>query len=263
MWIVSSEDRVVQTEFEINSQIFQLVTENGNKADVYESKEFGKVYLFNNGDLLLESLSFIYAEALAHISVCSHYNPKNILLVGSPTSLVALELSKYKHADITFIPLDGELLLNMDRFGIGKNICERIKNIKIVANIDSSEKFDVIIYDGKYDSRCRELVKNHLQKDGLALFGLYDLVMDREKNTEIFKEIYNDAIIIAPLYLHYNPAYPKSYCILSKIYHPVADMNVQRSEMLEGVSYYSRYIHQSCFEIPKFVLQKYSSLLKQ
>ncbi len=263
MWIVSSEDKVFQTEFQINSQIYNLTTENGNRIDVFDSKEFNKVFLINNKEVVLDSLSFIYAETLSHLPVCSHHNPKKILLVGSSTSLVAMELAKHKNLTIDFKPLDGELLLALDNFGIGKKVCERMQNINLLSSIDSSKKYDVIIYDALFDENCKNLAQNSLSEDGLIVAGIYDLVLDKEKNGVIFEELFSYASVSIPFYLHFNPTYPKSYVLCSKKYHPVADMNFQRAEMIEGLKYYNRYIHQSCFEMPKFILQKYKGLLKQ
>jgi len=262
MWIVSSGNKVFQTEFEIGSQIFNLVTENGNKLDIFESSDFGKVFVFNNKTILLESFGFIYGEALAHIPVCSHYNPKDVLLVNSPSSLVALELSKYKSINIDFKPLDGELLLALDNYGIGKGVCERQKNINLISSVASDKKYDIIIYDGIYDESVEYLGANNLKNDGLVLFGLNDLVMDNGSNVEMLQKSGNLGIVNLPFHLHCYPVFPKSYAISSKKYHPVADLNAQRADMLEGVRYYNRYIHESCFELPKFISQKYRRAIK-
>lgn len=52
------------------------------------------------------------------------------------------------------------------------------------------------------------------------------------------------------------------YIFCSKKYHPTADLQLQRADMLDGLEFYTPYIHKAMFEQPKFFSTFFNSLLK-
>ncbi|NPA50055.1 MAG: hypothetical protein GXO02_00305 [Epsilonproteobacteria bacterium] len=191
----------------------------------------------------MENLDFIKYEMLTHIPINTHKEPKSILLIESNQELKE-ELNKYK-------------LLKF----------EKIVEIKIdqLQNID--EKFDLIIINVpfKVDKTFWIEITKRLNEDGLISTLMSNLFTESQKAKEELK-------IVTPLY---NIVMPYRYdtldnklttnymLLLSKLYHPTADINLQRAELTDGFKYYNSDIAICSFSLPTFIYKEFLGIIKR
>jgi len=48
----------------------------------------------------------------------------------------------------------------------------------------------------------------------------------------------------------------------SKLYHPTADMILQRADLIDGLKYYNSDIHKASFILPNYIKQELGELYK-
>jgi spermidine synthase len=60
----------------------------------------------------------------------------------------------------------------------------------------------------------------------------------------------------------YNLGNGSTALLASKEYHPTADVILQRSDMIDGLSFYNCDIHVSAFAMPNYIRKEYLGIIK-
>jgi spermidine synthase len=60
----------------------------------------------------------------------------------------------------------------------------------------------------------------------------------------------------------YNIGNGSTAILCSKEYHPTADINLQRADMIDGLSYYNCNVHPAAFAMPNYIRKEYLGLIK-
>lgn len=158
----------------------------------------------------------INAEMLVHVALCTHKEPKNILVLN-PNDFVEQELNRHKDLDI--------------------KSCENISGVESLE--DAS--IDVIVVNSTdyFEATFIAQFSRVLREDGLIVLQTADsLIGDLGFLGNLFG--------IAMTY-----EFAGSRAILaSKKYHPTADIILQRADLIDGLSYYNAEIHLASFALP-------------
>lgn len=176
----------------------------------------------------------ISAEMLVHVPMCTHKDPKKILVLANNKE-IETQLQKYKNLTCTFVFKDFlkevESLKEASYDVVIVDIQESINAIFIaqLSRILSKEGLFV----------CKNADKKPLM---LACDNLFRIVMPyRYTTTKTFDEV----------------------VLASKHYHPTADIILQRSDLLENLQYYNTEVHLASFAMPNFERKDLSGIYKQ
>lgn len=179
--------------------------------------------------------SFIYPEMMVHVPLCTHKNPETVLLIADGTTQFANELARYKDCSVSIIKASDA----------GDAICKLEDN-----------SFDVVLSEGSSDAVLLAHIARVSKEDALISI-VHPSLDDIEANTAIMKALGKDFKIIMP----YN-AGENTLLLASKEYHPTADIILQRSDLLEGHSYYNCDIHPAAFATGNNVRKAYLGVIR-
>ncbi|MEW5831725.1 MAG: spermidine synthase [Campylobacterota bacterium] len=181
--------------------------------------------------------TFIYPEMMVHVPMCTHKNPKSVLVSSDKADLLGSELARYRDVEAVYAS-NAQLL---DTF---RNAAEG--------------SADVVILDALCDDAAALAHLNRVLKDdGLCVLRHPDMD-ELEANTKLMQILGNYFKIIMP----YTVGDGTTLLLCSKEYHPTADLILQRSDLLEGQSYYNCDIHTAAFAMPQYIRKNYLGIIR-
>ncbi len=249
------------------------------KIEVYNSKEFGKVLVIDGHGMLCEKDEFIYHEMMAHIPVCTHKEPKKVLIIGGGDGGVAKEVLKHPQIQVDMVEIDEEVVnISKEYFGkIGDWNNPRL-NLIIGDGIefvrDAKDKsYDIVLVDstdpegpavGLFNKTFYAHVNRILKDDGLVVAQGESWWIDMPLHKEIMGVIGEFFKIVMPyrFEMFMYPGCNWNFILGSKFYHPTADINLQRADLLDGLKYYNSDIHKASFVLPNYVKKELGELYK-
>jgi spermidine synthase len=178
---------------------------------------------------------FIYTEMMVHVPLCTHKNPKNILVIADDATALSEELARYKDCNVKIIDAG--------------NAIESIRE-------ESENSFDVIISETSEDIALLAHIARVSTDDGLCVVTHPNLD-DVKSNSELMRALGKDFKIIMPYH-----AGEKTLLLASKEYHPTADIILQRSDLLEGQNYYNCDVHIGSFAMGNYIRKNYLGIIK-
>ncbi len=194
----------------------------------------------------MENLHFIRDEMLVHVPVCTHADPKRILVIGGCDN-IRNELGKYSIF---------EEIVHLDAEGA-------------VASLGAlgTKNFDVaIVADDRFGGDREfwiELTKL-LDAKGLVSAPMSNLILAQERAETELKTLGAIYRIVMPYRYEREGDLVSSYMVLaSRFYHPTADLNLQRADLTDGYRYYNSDIAVAAFQTPTFVNQRYLGIIKR
>jgi len=194
----------------------------------------------------MENLHFIRDEMLVHVPVCTHADPRRILVVGGCDN-IRNELAKYSIFE-EIVHLDAEgAVASLGALGV-KNF-----DVAIVAD----ERF------GADREFWIELTKV-LDAKGLVSAPMNNLITQEEEAEAELKTLGAIYRIVMPYRYEREGDLVSSYMVLaSRFYHPTADINLQRADLTDGFRYYNSDIAVAAFQTPTFVNRRYLGIIKR
>lgn len=165
----------------------------------------------------------IYNEMLTHVAVCTHKKPENLLIVGAKDSGCLAEVAKYDGIKV-------ECSEHIESFG------DKAFDIVIV-------DLDVVQSSEFYDSVARVL-----SDDGVVVTAGGNYFEDLKSHKAILADVARNFIVAMPYRTE-----GQTLILASKVYHPTADVILQRADLLEGVEYYNSDIQIASFVKPTYI----------
>lgn len=179
------------------------------------------------------SKAFVYNEMMVHVPVCSHKSPKSLLLISDNAEGITKELSRHSGISVTQGGLDA-----------------------IGSGADNS--YDVVLIDSSaVISRATYAHLNRIVKEDGLVSCLNDSLEDEAASKEQIDALGEYFKIVMPYF-----AQGKTMILASKEYHPTADVILQRSDLIDGLSYYNCDIHTSSFAMPNYIRSAYRGIIK-
>lgn len=163
-----------------------------------------------------------FNEMMVHLPLCTHKEASNVLIIG--TADEDMKNQAAKHSKVSNIEFGDTSLLTS-------------KNEK---NIDV-----IILTDVKIDELLLANIERILKADGLIAFASKAFSKDKEELFADLELVGTKFWIAMPFKFGHNTS-----ILASKKYHPTADINLQRSDLLDGLDYYSSEIQLASFVFP-------------
>lgn len=180
--------------------------------------------------------NFSKPEMMVHTALCTNKQPQSVLVYSNDT-LVEDELKR--HRDIKHT-------LNTTA-----NILDNIRDI-------ADNSIDVLLLDTvSSDAALFAHINRVLKDDGLLVCD-HPHLDEFEANKSLMEILGNYFKIIMP----YKVGGGKTMLLCSKEYHPTADIILQRSDLLEGHSYYNCDIHTAAFAMPQYIRKQYLGIIR-
>ena len=192
-------------------------------------------------------LNFVANEMITHVPICTHADPKRILIINGDKE-IEYELDKYKFEEIINIDADNA-----------------IKKLQELGN----KKFDIAIVNDNSLTNSREFwieLTKMLDSKGVVAIKMSNII----SNPKEAKEELKVAGAIYPIVMPYryesfkDNAVAQEYLMLaSRFYHPTADINLQRADLTDGHRYYNSDIAVAAFAVPTFIYKDYLGVIKR
>ena len=163
-----------------------------------------------------------FNEMMVHLPWCTHKEASNVLIIG--TADEDMKNQAAKHSKVSNIEFGDTSLLTS-------------KNEK---NIDV-----IILTDVKIDELLLANIDRILKDDGLIAFASEAFSRNKEQLFADLELVGTKFWIAMPFKFGHNTS-----ILASKKYHPTADINLQRSDLLDGLDYYSSEIQLASFVFP-------------
>lgn len=183
---------------------------------------------------IIKMRDFIYAEMMVHVPMCTSKEAKDILIISDKAELLAAEVARHKEA-------------NLKVAGCSLN---EISSLGDAA-------YDVVISEMGDDATLFSQINRVLKRDG-QFVTTHPSLDNVEANKNIMRTLGKYFKIIMP----YNIGNGTTALLASKEYHPTADINLQRADMLDGLSYYNCDIHSAAFAMGNYIRKEYLGIIK-
>jgi spermidine synthase len=181
----------------------------------------------------INNKKFSFNEMMVHVPLCTHKDPKKVLVVASVDEDFKDEMSKHT-VDAQYLNL------------------EQLKS-------KNDQEFDIIILgDDNIDDMLMANINKILNNDGIVAM----ITASYHKNEQKLKD---DLVLLGKSFWIVMPySFGHTYAILaSKKYHPTADINLQRSDLLDDLNYYSTEVHHASFVFPAYIHKGLTNIAKR
>ncbi|NOQ32369.1 MAG: spermidine synthase [Helicobacteraceae bacterium] len=180
---------------------------------------------------------FIYPEMMTHIGVCSHKNPKSVLLVSDNSELIEAELDRHNIEKVEVVTAQVALEIIKEK---------------------SDNSCDLVLLDLQMaDPALLAHVNRVLNDDGMLVTG-HTSLDNIEDNKSLIQILGNYFKIVMP----FNVGNNSTLLLASKEYHPTADVILQRTDLINGLKYYNCDIHIAAFAMGNYVRKEYLGIIK-
>ena len=250
--------------------VLEKVKSPFQEISVVNSPAFGKI-LVNDGIVMLtEADEAGYHEMIAHVPLCTHHKPEEVLVIGGGDGGTVREI--LKHSDVKRVDVCeiDEQVVEVCRRHF-PNMANSFDNDKVHLYYQDGAQFlttqknhyDVVIVDSTdpvgpgitlFTEQFYQSISHSLKEDGIAVSQMESIFWHGKfiQNTFLFlKRIFP----IARYYFTMIPTYPSGmigFSLCSKKYHPVEDFRPEKVEKLAALKYYHAKLHKAAFILPAF-----------
>nr|WP_321267187.1 spermidine synthase [uncultured Sulfurimonas sp.] len=177
---------------------------------------------------------FIYSEMLVHVPMCTNKNPQNVLIVSDNVDQLAKEMLKYRDINTQAIECSLDAIRNLE-----------------------DAKFDIVICEMNSDAALLAHLSRILKEDG-QLCMTHPSLDEVQANKSIMQIMGNYFKVVMP----YNLGNGSTALLASKEYHPTADINLHRADMLDGNEFYNCDVHVASFAMGNYIRKEYLGIIK-
>ena len=237
---------------------------------VVNSPTSGKILLNDGIIMLTEADEAGYHEMIAHVPLCVHPAPKEILVIGGGDGGTVREIIKHLQVNkVEVCEIDKKVI----------EVCQRhfpqlagsFDDQRVYLHFQDGAQFlaskenqyDVIIVDSSdpigpgtslFTAQFYQSIFRSLKEDGIAVSQLESIFWHADFIQSVFQFI-KKIFPIATYYYTMVPTYPSgmigfSFC--SKKYHPLLDFLPERAKELPDLKYYHTDLHRAAFVLPAF-----------
>lgn len=275
LWFTENHTDNVRFSIKIEKQLISKKS-TYQQIDIFETKEFGKVFALDGYIMLTEKDEFIYHEMITHVPMAVHPGVENVLVIGAGDGGTIRELTRYdsiKHIDM--VEIDSEVV----------EVCKEY--LPSTACKLDDERVHIHYQDGLRFVRTKENEYDLIIVDSTDPFGPGEGLFTKEFYGNCFKALKEDGILInqhespfygndakaakqthkkiasvfpiSLVYQFHMPTYPSGHWLFgfaSKKYHPLKDIRYDEWNAL-GIKtkYYNTSLHAGAFAVPNYVIE--------
>ncbi len=182
----------------------------------------------------LENENYAFNEMMVHVPLCSHKEPKNILVVGNIDEDFKNELGKHSLENVEYG--DSSIITSKDE-----------KNIDIILVTDSNVSAELLAN-----------IDRILKDDGILSFKSTSYSQNNENLANDLTLVGSKFWIAMPFKFGHTTS-----ILASKKYHPTADIILQVSDLLDDLNYYSTEVHDASFVFPANIHRALTGIAKR
>ncbi len=260
MWMTSEVTRSFQNQYAITNKFADY---KGKTIDIelFNTEALQQIALINfkNDEkeavrqvVMTQRYNFIESEMLAYIPYCVATNPKRVLICGTLNAAIASRFAQHDMS-VDMVVGDKEALYTLSGF------IPKFKEIQENANIAFYERFmdikqvgyDIIIHASSPKLHEFEALKKMANEKFICVFGLANCYLEPSLALDTLAFGMNFGHVMMPFML--PTLTPSFYAFLSNYAHPLADLQLQKSDMLDNLQCYNANLHTSVFRLPTFL----------
>ncbi|BEG57948.1 Spermidine synthase SpeE [Helicobacter sp. NHP21005] len=215
------------------------------------------------GGLLLQDFPHLEAELLAHIAACTHPKPQEALILGGFNTEIAFELLRHENLKVDFVQEEGALLEGLKDFLPHLSVLQTHPHFKQYPKILDLEvkKYDLIFSLNTPNAHQIDGLQRMLGTEGILIATTPSPLLEPQAFKQSVQELAPHFSVLMPFSSPYAPL-SMHYLFASKAAHPLADLILQRVDMLEGLRHYNEEIHTAAFAQPQRLHQDHLGLFK-
>lgn len=178
--------------------------------------------------------NFIYAEMMVHVPMCTSKEAKDVLIISDDAEILGTEVARYNDTNLKIIKC----------------------SLNEISSLNNSN-YDIVISEMSTEDALFSHVNRILKDDGVFV-TTHASLDDTQTNKNMMTTLAKYFKIIMP----YNIGDGSTALLCSKEYHPTADINLQRADMIDGLSYYNSDIHPAAFAMGNYIRKEYLGIIK-
>ena len=232
-------------------------------ADTYE---YGRVLMLDGAYQLTERDEFTYSEMMAHVPMCAHRNPENVLIIGGGDGAIMREVLKHECVKkCTLIDIDERVIECSKKYlpFAGCAFSDDRADVKCMDAMkyirETGERYDVVIIDstdpvdfaaGLFRSDFYADVKRVMNPEAMMSELTESPFTDRDLMVQAISEM-RKVFPVVKMYWGVVPTYPSGMWT-----YGLASMRDDPSEPVRTVTpakYYTKEIHRASFILPPFL----------
>lgn len=200
--------------------------------------------MFLSKEICMKFLHTIQDEMLVHVPLCVHAEPSRVVVICHGDD-IAMQIAKHKDIKEIIHLAPQEAIAKLTQM--------------------TPESVDIVIIGsavGRKDKIFWGLVNRVLTQKGLAVSTASSLLVlpdEAKEELEVTSELFR---IVMPYRFEGDKGQTNYALLVSKFYHPTADINLQRADLTDGFDYYNSDIAIAAFAMPTMVRKKFLNLIK-
>ncbi len=233
---------------------------------IADTNEYGRVLMLDGAYQLTEKDEFTYSEMMAHVPLCAHRNPGNVLIIGGGDGAIMREVLKHDCVrKCTLIDIDERVIENSKKFlpFAGCSFSDSRADVKCMDAMkyihETSERYDVVIIDstdpvdfaaGLFQSGFYADVKAVMTPHAMLSELTESPFTDSDIMTQAIREM-RKVFPVVKMYWGVVPTYPSGMWT-----YGLASMGDDPSVPVRKVyntKWYTEEIHKCSFILPPFL----------
>lgn len=280
LWFTENHTEEARFSIKVDRHLFSKQSEF-QRIDIFESKEFGKIFALDGFLMVTEKDEFIYHDMITHIPMATNPNISKVLVIGAGDGGTVRELLRYKTiTHIDMVEIDEEVV----------TVCKEYLPFTACGLTDS--KVHLYFEDGLKFVRGKVLEYDLIIVDSTDPFGPGEGLFTKEFYGNCYRALKEDGILvnqhesiyytsyadsmkrahqrikdsfpIAKIYQAHIPTYPSGHWLFgfaSKKYDPIKDLDSDKWNKLGlKTKYYNTDLHLGAFAIPNYIKEQLEEL---
>ena len=236
-------------------------------ADTYE---YGRTLMLDGAYQLTERDEFTYSEMMAHVPLCAHKNPEQVLIIGGGDGAIMREVLKHGCVKkCTLIDIDERVIECSKKYlpFAGCSFSDERADVKCIDALkyisETPERYDVIIIDstdpvdfaaGLFQSGFYSNVKRVMNAGAMMSELTESPFTDKDLMVQAINEM-RKVFPIVKLYWGVVPTYPSGMWTYGIASNSDSEDNdpAKPVRKVNNTRYYTSQIHKNAFDLPPFI----------
>lgn len=274
-WIVDQGATEVTSAFRVTRRLHEERTPYQH-LEVYESPLFGRMLLLDGAVQTTEGDEFVYHEMLAHPALCTHPQPRHILVIGGGDGGLLEEALKHPVERATLVEIDEAVVRTSRAYleTVSGAAFEDQRTTLVIADgtayiAEGRDRFDVVFVDssdpegpstGLFGAEFYAQAARRLTPQGLLAVQSGSAVYQHDVIASVRRHL-RPLFPVVRTYLATVPTYPAvlwSFTVGSLGPDPlkVPPDEIARRTHGFGLRYYTPARHQAAFDVPPFIQEQ-------
>jgi spermidine synthase len=265
LWLTEEQTDDLRLSLRVERTIHQEKTPYQDLL-IVDTREYGRALVLDGAIQLTERDEFCYSEMMAHVPLCSHPDPRRVLIVGGGDGAILREVLRHGEVEkCTLIDIDRGVIDASKRYlptvsSALDNPRADVRCMDALQYIDTTDdRFDVVIVDSTdpvefaanlFQAPFYANIEKILTPQGI----LTELTESPFADTALMRQSIEEMRKVFPIVRMYwgaVPTYPTgmwTYGATSKAPDPATPLRE-----VAGTLYYTSEIHKAAFVLPPFL----------